>query len=237
MKIGMQELLIVFIVALIVLGPDKLPLYAKKFGEALREFRKFSSEATKDIRESIVEPLEEAQRPLREALEPITELEKEVRGDMEGIQKSFSDIGKPVKKDKGTTDDSSANTPESGAESEEVPKEAAGDAKPEEIPTAGPETEEAKGSQTADADTGEPKDIQADSDTKEPKDIQADSDAEEPKDVRTDANTVGSEEFHADAASKAAAEPGKEALQSETASGPGSVPEVSGEISAERQMA
>lgn len=100
MKIGIQELLVVFIVALIVLGPDKLPLYARKFGEALREFRKFSSDATKDIRESIVEPLEEAQRPLKEALEPITELEKEVRGDMEGIQKSFSDIGKPAKADK-----------------------------------------------------------------------------------------------------------------------------------------
>lgn len=104
MKIGMQELLLVFIVALIVLGPDKLPLYARKFGEALREFRKFSSEATKDIRESIVEPLEEAQRPLREALEPITELEKEVRGDVEGIQKSFSDIGKPVKKETGSAE-------------------------------------------------------------------------------------------------------------------------------------
>ena len=31
MKIGMQELVIVFIVALIVIGPDKLPEYARKF--------------------------------------------------------------------------------------------------------------------------------------------------------------------------------------------------------------
>ena len=99
MRIGIQELLLIFVVALIVLGPDKLPMYARKFGEALSEFRKFSSDATKDIRESIVEPLEEAQRPLREALEPITELEKEVRGDVKGIQKSLSDIGKPVKTD------------------------------------------------------------------------------------------------------------------------------------------
>ena len=110
MKIGIPELLVVFVVALIVLGPDKLPLYARKFGEALREFRKFSSDATKDIRESIVEPLEEAQRPLREALEPITELEKEVRGDMEGIQKSFSDIGKPAKKDRASEEGSAAHT-------------------------------------------------------------------------------------------------------------------------------
>ncbi len=97
MKIGVQELLLIFIVALIVLGPDKLPMYAQKFGEALKEFRKFSSDATKDIRESIVEPLEEAQRPLREALEPITELEKDVRNDVKGIKKSLEDIGKPAK--------------------------------------------------------------------------------------------------------------------------------------------
>lgn len=100
MKIGVQELLLIFIVALIVLGPDKLPIYAQKFGEALKEFRKFSSDATKDIRESIVEPLEEAQRPLREALEPISEFEKEVRNDVTGIKKSLEDIGKPVKSTK-----------------------------------------------------------------------------------------------------------------------------------------
>lgn len=96
MKIGIQELLLVFIVALIVLGPDKLPVYARRLGEGLREFRRFSSDATKDIRESIVEPLEEAQRPLREALEPITTLEKEIKGEVAGIQKSFSDIGRPA---------------------------------------------------------------------------------------------------------------------------------------------
>ena len=82
MKIGVQELIIVFVVALIVIGPDKLPAYAKKLGEALRQFKKYSSEATKEIRESVVEPLEEAQRPLKEAMEPITDLEKTVRKDM-----------------------------------------------------------------------------------------------------------------------------------------------------------
>lgn len=97
MKIGIQELLVVFIVALFVLGPDKLPVYAKKLGQALGQFRKFSEEATKDIRESIVEPLEEAQRPLKEALEPVTELEKSVRGNVTDIKKSFADIGKPPK--------------------------------------------------------------------------------------------------------------------------------------------
>ena len=66
MKIGLTELLVIFIVALVVLGPDKLPEYAKKLGEALNSFKKASNEATKDIRESIIEPLEEAQKPLKE---------------------------------------------------------------------------------------------------------------------------------------------------------------------------
>ena len=93
-KIGIQELVIVFIVALIVIGPDKLPEYARKLGEALKQFKKYSSEATKEIRESVVEPLQEAQRPLKEAMEPITDLEKTIQKDVRDLQKSFTDIGK-----------------------------------------------------------------------------------------------------------------------------------------------
>lgn len=97
MKIGIQELLVVFIVALFVIGPDKLPYYAKKLGQALGQFRKYTEEATKDIRESVVEPLNEAQKPLREAMAPVTELEKDVHKNVDEIKKSISDIGKPVK--------------------------------------------------------------------------------------------------------------------------------------------
>ena len=104
MKIGVWELVVVFIVALLVIGPDKLPEYAKKLGEALRQFKKYSSEATKEIRESVVEPLQEAQRPLREAMEPLNDLEKSVRGEVDDLKKSFEEIGKPprIKPDTGT---------------------------------------------------------------------------------------------------------------------------------------
>ncbi len=112
MKIGIQELLVVFIVALVVIGPDKLPYYAKKLGQALGQFRKYTEEATKDIRESVVEPLNEAQKPLREAMAPVTELEKDVRKNVDEIKKSISDIGKPVK-DKNAESISSETTVES----------------------------------------------------------------------------------------------------------------------------
>lgn len=38
MKIGFTEIIVIFIVALIVIGPDKLPYYARKLGAGLREF-------------------------------------------------------------------------------------------------------------------------------------------------------------------------------------------------------
>lgn len=145
MKIGVWELVVVFIVALLVIGPDKLPEYARKLGEALRQFKKYSSEATKEIRESVVEPLQEAQRPLKEAMEPFNDLEKSVRGEMDDLKKSFEEIGKPprIKPDTGT--------PEPTGPVVEEPADAAVDLN--ETPEAsGPEAEMAAG--TADEDTG-----------------------------------------------------------------------------------
>ncbi len=98
MKIGITELIVIFIVALFVIGPDKLPSYAKKLGEALAQFRKYSQEAAADIKESIVEPLEEAQRPLKEAVEPLQEIDREIRGNVKDVRDSFAGIGRPKKK-------------------------------------------------------------------------------------------------------------------------------------------
>ena len=97
MKIGVMELVVIFIVALLVIGPDKLPLYAKKLGNALREFRKASADVTKEIRESVVEPLEEAQKPLREAIEPIEELNRDVNKNLRSVEKDLKNIGKTHK--------------------------------------------------------------------------------------------------------------------------------------------
>ena len=101
MKIGMMELVVVFIVALLVIGPDKLPEYAKKLGKALKEFRKVSESVTSEIREDIIDPLNDATAPVREAFEPITDLSKDIKSDIDGIKKDFTDITKPkpVKKE------------------------------------------------------------------------------------------------------------------------------------------
>lgn len=68
--IGLPELLVVAVVALLVLGPARLPELARSLGKGLAEFRRASS----DLRSSLMdatqearEPLEEMQRELREA--------------------------------------------------------------------------------------------------------------------------------------------------------------------------
>ena len=46
-SIGMPELIVIFVVALVVFGPSKLPELGKSLGEAIRGFRKSVSEADK----------------------------------------------------------------------------------------------------------------------------------------------------------------------------------------------
>lgn len=58
--IGMPELLIILVVALLVLGPKRLPEMARSLGRGLAEFRRASS----DLRSSLTAPLED----VREAL-------------------------------------------------------------------------------------------------------------------------------------------------------------------------
>ena len=47
--IGMTELLVILVIALIVFGPKRLPELAKQLGKALREFKK----ATDEVKENI----------------------------------------------------------------------------------------------------------------------------------------------------------------------------------------
>ena len=118
MKIGAMELVVIFIVALLVIGPDKLPQYARKFGSALREFRKASSDVTREIRQSVIDPLEEAQKPLREAMEPLDDISKGLKGDLNAVEKDLRNIGKARPQEKQAE---AEKTPEVPAEEAAAP--------------------------------------------------------------------------------------------------------------------
>jgi len=48
-SIGVPELLIVLVLALIIFGPAKLPEIGRAFGKTIKEFKKEATEIQKDI--------------------------------------------------------------------------------------------------------------------------------------------------------------------------------------------
>lgn len=51
--IGMPELLVILVIALLVVGPKKLPDLAKSLGKGMAEFRKATEGATETLKESL----------------------------------------------------------------------------------------------------------------------------------------------------------------------------------------
>jgi TatA/E family protein of Tat protein translocase len=56
--LGMFEIVVILVVALLVFGPDRLPELARTLGKGLAEFRRASS----DLRRTVMEAAEEPRR-------------------------------------------------------------------------------------------------------------------------------------------------------------------------------
>ena len=69
-SLGMPELVIIFVIALIVFGPRKLPELGKSLGKSLAEFKRASNELRNSLEEEIrVE--EERERTVKPAPAPV----------------------------------------------------------------------------------------------------------------------------------------------------------------------
>ena len=56
-NLGGGELLVLLLIALLVLGPDKLPSAARNVGRALTEFRRMSAGFQAELRDALQEPV------------------------------------------------------------------------------------------------------------------------------------------------------------------------------------
>jgi len=54
--LGIWELIVILIIALIIFGPGKLPEVGKAIGKGLSEFKKASKDIENDIKKEIEEP-------------------------------------------------------------------------------------------------------------------------------------------------------------------------------------
>lgn len=86
MKIGTTEFIVILIVALLALGPEKMPLYAKKLGKAISMIKEYSGKITEEIKENITDPL-------ADAVEPVTSLKKEFR---DAVSLTAAEANKPA---------------------------------------------------------------------------------------------------------------------------------------------
>jgi len=62
-SIGMPELILIFVIALIVFGPKKLPEIGKSLGRGLSEFKK----ASEDLKDSIQKEIESVKTDAKDA--------------------------------------------------------------------------------------------------------------------------------------------------------------------------
>jgi TatA/E family protein of Tat protein translocase len=140
--IGMPELLLILAIALIVIGPKKLPDLAKSLGRTLREFKK----ATNEFKETI-----------------------QIDEDLTDVKKSFDDIGNDIKDSVGLGAPTEFSRPEEKETAEKKEdnvdaggKEAEGKDKSENVKPASDELEDTESGSSKDAD-----EIEADTEKKE----------------------------------------------------------------------
>ena len=67
--IGLPELIVIMVVALIVVGPSKLPELAKSLGKAFNEFRRMADEVKETLNEEVLKE--------EEKKEDVTDLSRE----------------------------------------------------------------------------------------------------------------------------------------------------------------
>ena len=92
--IGMQELIIIFVIALIVFGPRKLPQLGKSLGRSIAEFKRASNELKstleqeiriEETRKEIMEPIETLQKEAKEAVKKATEVDLDVESAVDRV--------------------------------------------------------------------------------------------------------------------------------------------------------
>jgi len=63
MSLGLPEILVILVVALLVLGPSKLPDAARQMGKAMAEFRRVTSGFQSEVRDAFESPFSAAPPP------------------------------------------------------------------------------------------------------------------------------------------------------------------------------
>jgi sec-independent protein translocase protein TatB len=76
-NVGITELVLILLLALLVVGPERLPELARKLGKTLRDFRTAYDNLTKDLGPELMS-IQETTRELRESVESVRSIPKDM---------------------------------------------------------------------------------------------------------------------------------------------------------------
>ena len=96
--IGMPEMIMIFIVALLVVGPKKLPEIAKALGKGLGDLKK----SFQDVKDTVEEEFKESTSEIRDA---VTDVKKQIQAEADDsgktIQKTMEDVKEQIAQETG----------------------------------------------------------------------------------------------------------------------------------------
>ncbi len=126
--IGIPELIFIFLIALLIFGPKKLPELGRNVGKALTEFRR----ASNDLRHAVEEEMREVERQAAEAKRAATDAVSAASLDEIGIGSIDPPAGDPHARDTRASDtlggDTHGDQPRARAETAPADSPAIGDA-------------------------------------------------------------------------------------------------------------
>jgi sec-independent protein translocase protein TatB len=95
--VGLSELMIIAVVALVVIGPERLPKVARTAGLLLGRLQRYVSDVKSDINREI--QLDELKKMQREMTDQVTNLQASVTHEMREVESSVSDAIEPLAAD------------------------------------------------------------------------------------------------------------------------------------------
>ena len=113
LNVGPLELLVVLAVALIVVGPERLPELARSVGRVLRQFREVQDEVRSMVSSGVDDDIRDAAAEFRKVTSGITRA-TDVKGAVRRVERSIQDATAPSPKGPaGPTADPTAPVPTS----------------------------------------------------------------------------------------------------------------------------
>ncbi|MCL6429395.1 MAG: twin-arginine translocase TatA/TatE family subunit [Anaerolineae bacterium] len=85
--VGPAEMLLIFVIALIVFGPGRLPEIGAAIGRAVNDFRKASRELTADLQGSVAELSSDLTQPLSDIQASLTDVTKTAQAEAQAVQR------------------------------------------------------------------------------------------------------------------------------------------------------